>query len=312
MSKNYRGIFLIAILFIVLLLFVFSGTIYRNFIKPNKQLWPVFVRQYIDKRDSRRLPDPIVFKPEKTIKIVEGWNLYDFHTYINSLPNWSGDELLKITGQPKKDYRLEPEDTWPVDFSDRFSFLESKPKYYGLEGFLFPDTYRVFEDATIDDLVIKMLENFDSKLSPEMRKEIERQGRTIYDVIILASLVEKEALINYSDPENIDARTVAGIFLNRLKIGQALQADATLTYVFNNNKPAHSGEELKVDSPFNTYRYRGLPPTPIANPGIKAIEAAINPLSTNYYYFLTTLDGVNIYYARTYEEHLQNKYKYLK
>ena len=92
----------------------------------------------------------------------------------------------------------------------------------------------------------------------------------------------------------------------------ALQADATLTYLYNNNKPYHSGEELLIDSPFNSYKYPGLPPTPICNPSLKAIEAAINPLETEYFFFLTSLDGENIYFARTFQEHLINRYKYLK
>ena len=97
-----------------------------------------------------------------------------------------------------------------------------------------------------------------------------------------------------------------------MKIGQALQSDATLSYLLDDNNPAHSGQDLKIDSPYNSYKYPGLPPTPICNPGIKAIEAAIYPIETDYNYFLTTLDGSAIYYARTYAEHLQNKYKYLK
>lgn len=91
-----------------------------------------------------------------------------------------------------------------------------------------------------------------------------------------------------------------------------LQSDATLSYIFDDNKPVHSGEELEVDSLYNTYKYRGLPPGPIANPGLIAIEAAIYPAKTSYYYFLTTLDGSAIYYAKTYDEHLKNKYKYLQ
>lgn len=304
--------FFIILFLLIIVLVIFAGPLYRNLIKPNKNLWPSFIQHYIEKRENRRPADPIVYKPEETIKVIEGWTLYDIYSYFNSFDNWSGDDFYQIVGQPKKDYTLEPEENWPLDFSEKFSFLADKPKNYSLEGFLFPDTYRVFSDASMEDIVVRMLENFDRKFTADMKTEIERQGRTIYEVITLASLVEKEAPINYNDPENRDARTVAGIFLNRLKIGQALQADATLTYLFNNNKPAHSGEELTVDSPYNSYRYRGLPPTPISNPGIKAIEAAINPWPTNYYYFLTTLDGKNIYYARTYEEHLQNKYKYLK
>jgi UPF0755 protein len=91
-----------------------------------------------------------------------------------------------------------------------------------------------------------------------------------------------------------------------------LQSDATLSYIFNDSKPTHSGEELEIDSLYNTYKYRDLPPGPICNPGLMAIKAAIYPAETDYYYFLTTRDGKAVYYASSYEGHLQNKYKYLK
>jgi UPF0755 protein len=141
-----------------------------------------------------------------------------------------------------------------------------------------------------------------------MRSDIKAQGKTLSDIIIMASLIEKEAPFNGN---NNDARIVASIFWNRLEIGQALQSDATLSYIFRDNKAAHSGEELDNPSLYNTYKYRNLPPGPICNPGLLAIEAAIYPAQTDYNYFLTDLEG-NIYYAKTYDQHLQNKYKYLK
>jgi len=289
----------------------FGPLVYRNIIKNNKENLPSFVRSWIEARDSRQEPSPIVYKDELNLRVIEGWTLNDISKYISD-KGFNEKEFEAISGTAKIDYRNQEDKELPFDYSEQFSFLQSKPTYYGLEGFLFPDTYRVYTDASSEDLVLKMLRNFDSKLSQKMRDEIERQDKSIYEIIIMASLIEKEAPIDYNDPENTDARIVSDIFWSRLDIGQALQSDATLWYWFNDNNPAHSASELDVDTPYNSYKYAGLPPTPICNPGLKAIEAAIYPIDTSYNYFLTNLDGENIYYATTYQEHLNNKYKYLK
>lgn len=299
------------IIALILIFLVLSPVIYRQILKPNKDKLPSFVANWIERRDSIKQPSPIVYKEEETVKVLEGWTISDILQHLETL-NGQND-FKELVGEPKVDYRTQDEADWPFDYSDRFSFLKSKPRYYSLEGFLFPDTYRVFKEATSSqDLVIKMLSNFDKKLSPELRAEIERQGKTIYDIVIMASLIEKEAPIDYSDPDNKSARIVSDIFWGRLKIGMALQSDATLSYYFSDNNPTHSGTQLEVDTPYNSYKYTGLPPTPIANPSLKAIEAAVYPIATDYNYFLTTLDGSEIYYAKTYQEHLNNKNKYLK
>ncbi|MFA5130919.1 MAG: endolytic transglycosylase MltG [Patescibacteria group bacterium] len=258
-------------------------------------------------------PAPVTLKAEETLKIIEGWTSRDIADYLQKSGIWTSTGFYEIAGYPLRDYRQtkNKDNAQPKDFSAQFSFLADKPTYFGLEGYLYPDTYRVYASSTVTEIIEKMLINFDAKLTPQMRADIKAQGRTIYEVITLASLVEKEAPINYQSAENKDAHIIAGIFLNRIAIGQALQSDATLSYIYGDNKPAHSGDELDSTSPYNTYKYRGMPPGPICNPGIVAIEAAIYPAETNYNYFLTTPDG-RVVYARTYDEHLNNKYKYLK
>ncbi|MFA4999884.1 MAG: endolytic transglycosylase MltG [Patescibacteria group bacterium] len=263
-------------------------------------------------------PTPLIEVPvEETIRIKEGWTTRDLAQYFEELGKWPAEEFLDLVGHPLVDYRNNKrlsEDKQlpaPYDFSEKFSFLADKPEYYGLEGYLFPDTYRIYASSTPLQVLEKILANFDAKLTPDLRKEIARQGKTIYEIIIMASLIEKEAPVYQGDNENRDARLISGIFWNRLNIGQGLQADATLSYILNDNKAAHSGAELEVDSPYNTYKYRGLPPGPISNPSLAAIKAAIYPLESDYYYFLTTPDK-KVFYARTYNEHLNNKYKYLK
>lgn len=284
---------------------------YRAFIA-NEKNFPPAIASFFDKI-TRQNPEPaIVSKPEETIKILEGWTIRDINEYFNESKRWQEDEFLLGVGIPMLDYRRDKKEVTPKDFSAEFSFLSDKPKYYGLEGYLFPDTYRIYASSTVDEVVEKMLANFDSKLTPKMRADIKSQNKTIYEIIILASLIEKEAPIDNQGGDNRDAKIISGIFLNRLHIGQGLQSDATLSYIYGDNKPTHSGAELDISSPYNTYKYRGLPPGPICNPGIIAIEAAIYPINSDYYYFLTPKGKKEVIYARTYEEHLQNKYKYLK
>jgi len=254
----------------------------------------------------------VIPKAEETIRVLEGWTSRDIGQYFERAGKWQSEEFLEVIGFPQVDYRRNKDLPQLRDLSIDFSFLADKPKYYGLEGYLFPDTYRVYASSTVTDVIYKMLSNFDNKLTPQMRADIKAQGKTIYDIVTMASIIEKEAALDYQKNDNHDARIISGIFWHRLKIGQALQSDATLSYVLNDNEPSHSGRDLDNTSPYNTYKYRGLPPGPICNPGRLAIEAAIHPLDTEYNYFLTPKGKDTIVYAKSYEEHLRNKYKYLR
>lgn len=192
-----------------------------------------------------------------------------------------------------------------IDVS-KFDFLSDRPEGAGLEGYLFPDTYHFFKDASLGETTEKMLENFGSKLTPVLRDDIKKQGKGIYEVLILASIIEKES------PDKEDMPIIAGIFYNRMKIDMPLQSDATINYITKKGMAASASEDLAIDSPFNTYKYKGLPPAPICNPGIEAIKAAIYPQQTDYFYFLMPQDGSGkAVFSKTYDEHLQNKIKYL-
>ncbi len=218
----------------------------------------------------------------------------DFLTLVGSN---QGEEVVVST------LELEP-------LKEKFPWLPEERS--SLEGYLFPDTYRIFATTTPQDVIMKMLENFDRKLTLEMRAEISRRQLSVSEIMTMASIIEKEAPILSGENGDQDAKLISGVFYNRLKIGQALQSDATLSYIFNDTKPQHSGDELTVPSAYNTYQNPGLPPGPISNPGLAAISAAIYPASTDYYYFLTPRDSLEVIYARNYSEHLQNKYKYLR
>ena len=203
-----------------------------------------------------------------------------------------------------------------LETTTEFSIFHSSgnlPKAGGLqfsglretEGYLFPDTYRVFERITADEIIKKMLENFERKVSEDMLAEIERQGRSLEDVVIMASILEKEVRTKE------DMRMVADILWRRLKTDWALQVDSSLNYILEDKNPSLTYDQLEIDSPYNTYKYKGLPPTPISNPGLKAIKAAIYPKNNNYWFFLSKPDGQTVF-ARIYEEHLMNKRRYLR
>jgi UPF0755 protein len=191
------------------------------------------------------------------------------------------------------------------NLKNRYVFLSDLPIGATLEGFLFPDTYDFFVGVTPQEAIKKMLDNFSRKVPPEMIETMKAQGKTLYEIITLASIVEREV----RKPE--DMKIAAGIFWSRLGRGQALQSDATLSYVLNDTEAAHSAADLEINSPYNTYKYPGLPPTPINNPGLNAINAVFQPTATKYNFFLTSPDGT-VYYAETFEGHVANKVKYLR
>jgi UPF0755 protein len=167
----------------------------------------------------------------------------------------------------------------------------------GKEGFLFPDTYLFPQETTAEKIVEKMLATFDKKVDLKIKN----------GDIILASLVERETKTAEERP------IVAGILLNRIKIGMSLQVDATVQYVVGTSQkwwPVLSQDDLKIKSPYNTYTNLGLPPTPICNPGLSSIKAAVYPAKTDFLYYLHDLNGA-IHYARTFEEHNQNIRQYL-
>lgn len=184
---------------------------------------------------------------------------------------------------------------------DREAFLRTAlPE----EGYLFPDTYFFSANVRAEEVVSTMRATFARRLE-SVAGEIERFGRPLADVVTMASLLEEEA----RDLES--RRIVAGILWRRLDAGMPLQVDAVFPYLIGKNTFELTADDLALDSPYNTYRYRGLPPGPITNPGLEAIRAAVTPRETPYFYYLTGRDGT-MRYARTFAEHVRNKELYLK
>lgn len=176
--------------------------------------------------------------------------------------------------------------------------------YQEYEGFLFPDTYYFKADDTLDTILTTLRATYEARIDP-LRERIATSGYTEREIVTLASLIEREA----NDPESMN--TVAGILKHRLRIDMPLQVDATFDYLLGKTSSELTEEDLDIDSPYNTYLHTGLPPTPIANPGLAAITAALDAKESPYLYYLTGNDG-KFYYAKTFEEHKQNKMRYLR
>jgi UPF0755 protein len=223
----------------------------------------------------------------KTITVVPGWDIKDIAGRLVSSGIIGQGDFMEVAqgSQLKKD----------------FGFLADLPEKASLEGYLYPDTYQIPEKPSADDLARLMLDNFDKKLSPELRDEITKQNKRVFDIMTMAAMIEREVITEE------DKKTVSGILWKRLDAGMPLQVDSTLLYF-----KATSSQTIDkdVDSTYNTYKYSGLPAGPICNPGIESIEAAIYPQESPYWYYLSAKDGTTIF-SKNYGDHLINKAKYL-
>jgi peptidoglycan lytic transglycosylase G len=189
---------------------------------------------------------------------------------------------------------------------DASRIQELDPEARDLEGYLFPETYALPRKATADQLVTRMVQQAEKVLTPDLLARASSRGLSVRQFVTLASIVEKET--GKADERPL----VAAVYTNRLKIGMGLQCDPTVIYAleragrFNGNL---TREDLQFDSPYNTYRYAGLPPGPIASPGRASLEAAANPADVSYLYFVSRNDGSHAF-ATTLEEHNRNVEKY--
>lgn len=181
------------------------------------------------------------------------------------------------------------------------SFISAAGPY---EGYLYPDTYVFSPSATAEDVARAGREAFDKAIAP-LAGDIAASGRSRADIVIMASIIEREAA------RGEDRRMISGVLWNRIERGIPLQVDAVFGYINSRATYSPSYADLGVDSPYNTYKYAGLPPGPIANPGLSSIEAALHPAQTRYLYYLTGRDGL-MHYAATYQGHKQNLAAYLQ
>jgi UPF0755 protein len=233
---------------------------------------------------------------KEKLTIIEGWDLRDIAKYFKEKNISTEEELYATTGKPTGE---------DESIKLNYSFLSDKPDNLSIEGYLFPDTYYIDKTDNLESIINKILTNFDSKITPDLKNEIKRQKKTIFEIITMASLIEKEVKTLE------DKKTVSGILWKRMDSDMRLQVDATLLYAQGKEGLKIYTKDTQITSPYNTYRHDGLPLGPISNPGMDSIIAAIYPTKTAYYYYLSAPDGKTIF-SKTLEEHNYNKNKYLK
>lgn len=244
---------------------------------------------------------------ERSLTFIEGWSLRDIAKYLVAQGVITKeDELYRVTGFPARDYRNQKGE--PERVVKAISWMESKPANVSLEGYLFPDTYRFYSNATVDEVVQTLVNEFDDKFSGIKFRMQREPGKffgnySFFEVLTMASILEAEVR------GEKDQRFVSDIMWRRLEKGWPLQVDSSVNYVTEKDTPSASAKDIKNSSPYNTYKHKGLPPGPINNPGLKAFESAMNPEPNEYWFFLTGEDG-SVHYARTLEEHKANR-KYL-
>lgn len=211
-----------------------------------------------------------------------------------------GYELRLIADACEKAGLVSAEDFMKVAENGDFDYdflIDKDGVNYKLEGFLFPATYEFNYGTSAHTIIDTMLKAFDAVYTDEYSKRAKELGMSDYDIVTLASVIEREAA---STQEH---KKVSGVFYNRIKDGMSLQSCATVQYILKKRKPVLSVADTKIESPYNTYKYSGLPVGPVASPSKSAIEAALYPESHDYYYFVARADGSGHVFSKTFEEH---------
>jgi len=230
------------------------------------------------------------------------------HVTFTVLAGWRLEEIARAL--PTSGLEISPKAFLSAAqiHTQEFPFLSDIPTGTSLEGFMAPGVYELDRNITAPALVETMLKKFGEQLSPEMQSGFTNQGLSIKQAVILASIIQREAILDDEMP------LIASVFLNRLAASKNLAADPTVQYALGYNESQQtwwtnplSAEDLQVDSPYNTYLYNGLPPTPISNPSLNALRSVAFPAQTPYYFFRAVCDGTRRHlFSETYEEHIQN------
>lgn len=242
-----------------------------------------------------KVVDEVVFK----MTIPEGKQLEQIAAIIAEKTNRNAEDVFKKLND--KEFIKTLMAKYPDLLTEE---IFNKNIKYPLEGYLFPATYSFYkEDPSIEEIVTVMLNKTVSVLK-DYRAEMEEQNMSVHQLLTMASLIEEEAT------EKVDRDQISSVFYNRLKVGMPLQTDPTVLYAQGEHKSKVVYKDLEIDSPYNTYKYPGLTPGPIANAGISSIEAALIPADSDYLYFLATSTG-EVLFSKTLQEHNQKKAKYI-
>ena len=225
------------------------------------------------------------------VTIIEGLTMEDAAKSIAEQLDLNYDKLLGLMNNASV-------------FRDDYEFLSENPDISNLQGYLMPDTYNVYIDSSEEDIVRVLLSQFDNFYVKEIKPRMENSKLSFEEVINLASIVEKEALLDEERDE------VAAVFLNRLDIDMKLQSCATVNYAQGEWKERLTYDDIAIDSPYNTYIIKGLPPSPINSPGRVSITAVLEPADVDYLFFVAKGDGSH-YFSKNYDEHIKAANEYL-
>lgn len=233
-------------------------------------------------------------RPDETVTIPEGWRAEEVAARLAERNIGSVERFMELV----RDYRP-PGGAASV-----------RPQDASLEGYLFPNTYSFSKWTTIEEVLERMVREFDLQFTADMRSKAASRGMSIHEIVTLASIIEREAVVP------AERSLMAGVFYNRLEMEMMLQTDPTVQYALATSDASALEEfgwwkrvltfaDLEIESPYNTYRNQGLPPGPICSPGLESLRAAVDPATTDYLYFVARPDGSHAF-STTLEEHQEN------
>lgn len=231
---------------------------------------------------AKKIAKGDVVKDTVKVTIPEGQNLRQIAEKLDEAGLVDKDDFIKAAESSEFDYEF-------------LKNLSDRP--VKLEGYLFPDTYEFKKGITSEQIIKKMLNRFNEVFDDDMKNKAKDMGFTVDQVVTIASMIENEAKAASERP------VIASVIYNRLKAKMKLQIDATVLYAMGQWKSKVTNEDLDVDSPYNTYKYAGLPAGPISNPGKASLEAAVNPVASKYYYYVLKKGTDTHVFSRTYAEH---------
>ncbi len=334
-----KNIIVLSIILIAIIALVISGkTYYTNSLKPVASGTDVITKTIEIPKGSNIKHISKILKDEKLIRNNDIFNLYcklnkmdgklkagtykissnqsvsqiieklvsgkgEFDTVRFTIPE--GYEIRQIIDKLEEQGLINRE-TFEKEIKEAnfdFSFIaDNQSVGYKLEGYLYPDTYEIFKGDSERRIIEIMLQRFDKVFTEEYKQRAKELNMSINDVITLASIIEREAKLDS------DRKIISGVFYNRIKKQMMLQSCATVQYILKDRKEVLLYKDLEVESPYNTYKHQGLPPGPIASPGLESIQAALYPEQTDYLYFVADKDGSHVF-TKTYKDHLnaQNK-----
>lgn len=224
------------------------------------------------------------------ITIPEGYELDMIAKKLSDEGIVDYNRFLKLAGDKK-------------NFEDKFAFLKELDEGQSLEGFLYPSTYEVLASTSEEEVIEKMLSEFEKIYRKDIEPKLKEMNMSLNEVVTLASIIEREGKLDRERP------IMSAVFHNRIKKGMHLQSCATVQYILGERKARLTDEETSIPSPYNTYVNGGLPPGPIASPGEPSIVAAVNPSDVDYLFFVLTGDDGSHTFTMTYDEHLRAKPK---